>query len=116
MSGQAKKEWQRISPLLIKNGLLTDADIMSLSAYCQAYRRWLEAEKAVRIHGLTFETDKGNVIQRPEVGIANTAMRDMLKYAKEFGLTPASRVNLNAEVIEEQEDPFMNFIKGGKNG
>lgn len=114
LSTYAKKEWKRIAPMLIKNNLLTDADITTLAAYCQAYHRWIEAEKAIRIYGMVCKTDKGNIIQRPEVGIANKAMSEMVKYGKEFGLTPSSRSQLHIEKPEEAEDPFMTFLKGGK--
>lgn len=114
LSSYGKREWKRISPMLVKNNLLTDADITTLAAYCQAYNRWIEAEKAIRTYGMTCVTDKGNIIQRPEVGIANKAMSEMVKYAKEFGLTPSSRANLHIDKQEEQEDPFMTFMKGGK--
>lgn len=108
----AKKEWKRIAPLLKKVKLLTEADITALAAYCQAYHRWLEAEKLLRIHGYTEETDKGNTIQRPEVTIANKAMELMLKFGKEFGLTPSSRSSLHVEQEEKTDDPFMKFVKG----
>lgn len=114
LSRYAKKEWKRIVPLLKENGLLTNADINALAAYCQSYHRWIEAEKAIRTYGLIAETDKGNIIQRPEVGIANKAMEQMIRYAKEFGLTPSSRTSLHANAPEEQEDPFMEFLKGAK--
>lgn len=116
LSTYAKKEWKRISPMLIKNNLLTDADIATLAAYCQSYNRWIKAEKAIRTYGMVFTSDKGNIIQRPEVGIANKAMSEMVKYAKEFGLTPSSRSQLHIEKTEEVEDPFMTFVKGGKSG
>ncbi|AHM56400.1 phage terminase, small subunit, P27 family [Peptoclostridium acidaminophilum DSM 3953] len=116
LSRYAKKEWKRIAPLLHKNGLLTEADIAALGAYCQAYNRWVEAEKLIRTYGYTDETDKGNIIQRPEVGIANKAMEQMVKYGKEFGLTPSARSNLHIEKPEETEDPFMKFISGGRSG
>ncbi|BDR82546.1 phage terminase small subunit P27 family [Clostridium tetani] len=109
-----KKEWKRVAPLIHKNGLLTEADISSLAAYCQAYHRWVEGEKLIRTYGYTTTTDKGNVIQRPEVGAANKAMDLMLKFGKEFGLTPSSRSSLHVENPEETEDPFMTFMKGGK--
>ena len=116
LSTYAKKEWKRIAPLLHRNRLLTEADISILAGYCQAYNRWIEAEKLIRTYGYTSETDKGNIIQRPEVGIANKALDEMLKYAKEFGLTPSSRANLHVENAEDVDDPFMQFIRGGKNG
>lgn len=109
-----KKEWKRIAPLILKNKLLTNADINTLAAYCQSYNRWVEAEKEVRIRGFTTETDKGNIIQRPEVGIANKAMENMVKFAKEFGLTPSSRVDLHAGNTEDVTDPFMELLGSGK--
>ena len=114
LSRYAKKEWKRIAPIVHKNGLLTDADINMLAGYCQAYHRWVECEKHIRAHGYTVVTDKGNIIQRPEVGIANKAMKEMRDFGKEFGLTPSSRANLHIEKQEEQEDPFMTFVRGGK--
>ena len=114
LSRYAKKEWKRIVPLLKANGLLTDVDVNTLAAYCQSYHRWIEAERAIRTYGLTTETDKGNIIQRPEVGIANKAMEAMVRYAKEFGLTPSSRTSLHANAPDKQDDPFMEFLKGAK--
>lgn len=116
LSKYAKKEWKRLAPLLYKNKLLTEADISALAAYCQSYHRWVEAEKLIRTYGYSSETDKGNIIQRPEVSIANKAMEMMLKYGKEFGLTPSSRSNLHIENPEEEKDPFMDFMRGGKSG
>lgn len=116
LSTYAKKEWKRLAPLLLKNGLLTEADTATFGAYCQSYHRWVEAEKLIRAHGFTTITDKGNVIQRPEVGIANKAMEQMTKFAKEFGLTPSGRTQLHIEKSEETEDPFVEFMKGGRNG
>ena len=116
LSRYAKKEWKRIIPLLKKNGIISDVDVNTLAAYCQSYHRWIEAEKAVRTYGLTTVTDKGNIIQRPEVGIANKAMEAMVKYAKEFGLTPSSRTNLHIKTPDEVDDPLVEFMKGTKNG
>lgn len=114
LSKYAKKEWKRIAPLLLKNNLLTEADISMLAAYCQAYHKWIENEKLIRTYGYTTVTDKGNIVQRPEVSIANKSMDEMIKVGKEFGLTPSSRTNLHIEKTEEVKDPFMEFMKGGK--
>lgn len=114
LSTYAKKEWKRIAPLLLKNKLLTDADVSALGAYCQSYHRWIQAEKDVRAKGFTTVTSNGNVIQRPEVGIANKAMDQMIKYAKEFGLTPSSRRDLHIDNPEEEKNPFMELLVGGK--
>lgn len=108
----AKKEWERIAPLLHKSKLLTEADIATLAAYCSAYSMWVKAEKEIRVKGeLTYETDKGNQMQIPEIGIANQSKKQMLIFAKEFGLTPSARAGLHIDNPEEQESSIMQFIK-----
>lgn len=120
LSTYAKKEWKRIVPVLMKVNLLTEADYSALAAYCQCYDRWVSAEKAIRAHAkanngkYTFETESGYVQQIPEIGISNQAMKEMRNFAKEFGLTPSSRTNLHIEAPLEEEDPFVQFMKGAK--
>ena len=108
---QAKKEWKRIYPQLLKNGLITDADYIALSAYCQSVDTWIAAEKVKRVEGLTTTTSKGLEIQHPAVGIANTALANILKFGREFGLTPASRTGVSANKVEEEDSPFMTLMK-----
>ena len=69
----ARAEWERLAPGLHVMGLLTEFDLMPLSAYCQAYARWLQAEKALLAMGaadmltgaLMIKTAKGSPIQNP---------------------------------------------------
>jgi len=110
----AREEWARIAPELFAAGLLTTPDAATLGVYCMCYSRWREAEEAIQRQvkvddkikhgGLIQVTKSGNVIQNPLVGIANTARRDMLRAAAEFGLTPAARANL-AGSKRGDEDP-----------
>jgi P27 family predicted phage terminase small subunit len=76
----------------------------SLAAYCQAYSRWVAAEKAIAEHGLTFVTEKGMVRQRPEVAIAKESMRLIREFATEFGLSPSSRSRLHIKPPEESDE------------
>lgn len=105
-----KKEWKRIVPVLMKVRLITKADYAALAAYCQSYGRWVVAEKIIKGEGLTFVSDKGNVIQRPEVGIANTAMKNIVSFAREFGMTPSSRSNIKVDDTVKSENPFIKFV------
>lgn len=91
---EAKAEWRRIANALHDAGLLKGIDRAALAAYCNAWARWKQAELLVQEGGLLSETSNGNVIQAPAVGVANVAMRDMLKILKEFGMTPSSRSRL----------------------
>ena len=94
--------------LLLGLGLLTDVDRAALAAYCQAWARWIEAEEAIREHGMVVETDKGNLIQSPYVGIANQAMKQMRAFLVEFGMTPSSRSRVSVPDNPEG-DPYEQF-------
>jgi P27 family predicted phage terminase small subunit len=87
----AKREWSRVVPVLEKLGLLTELDRGVLAAYCQAWARFKQAEDVLNKQGFVTVTDKGNVVQRPEVSISRNAVQTMIKCAAEFGMTPSSR-------------------------
>lgn len=109
-----KKEWKRIFPLLEKNGLITDADYTMLAAYCQSVNNWIYAEKSKKADGDFYITDKGNEVQRPCVGIANAALANILKFGREFGLSPASRADLNVDAAEKSENPLLTLMSRRK--
>lgn len=115
LDGTARGEWKRIVPELVKLGLLTVIDRTALAAYCVNYSRWLAAEKILKEQGLTFTTAKGYVGQRPEVGIANTAMHQMRAFLSEFGMTPASRTRIKVKPKEKPADEARGFLFG-RNG
>ena len=110
LGSYGKKEWKRILPLLEKNRLMTDADYIMLAGYCQSGDTWINAEKMKRTYGFTDTTDKGNIVQRPEVGIANTALQNILKFGREFGLSPSSRAALSVEAAENSSNPVLSLI------
>jgi P27 family predicted phage terminase small subunit len=115
----ALDEWHHICGALYRCGILTEIDGHGLSMYCQAYGRWRRAEEAIQkasfdepsTGGLIIKTTNGNIIQNPMVGIANTAMRDAMKYAAEYGLTPSSRARLGSFAGSgEKTDPAERFF------
>jgi P27 family predicted phage terminase small subunit len=115
----ALEEWQHICGALFRCGVLTEIDGRGLAMYCQAYGRWRKAEEAIQqmakanpaSGGLIIKTSNGNIIQNPMVGTANTAMRDAMKYAAEYGLTPSSRVRLGIEADRANDnDPSAQYF------
>jgi P27 family predicted phage terminase small subunit len=100
----ARAEWVRVASALHPVGLLSEADTAVLGAYCHSYARWRQAEDALRKMGATdsltgalmIKTSKGTPIQNPLVGTANKAMQAMVRYAAEFGMTPAARSRIEA--------------------
>lgn len=115
---EAKVEWGRVSSELYRLGLLTGIDRAVLAAYCQAYGRWAQAEKALNkmaegddlTGGLLVKTTNGNAIQNPLVGIANKAAADMVRYAAEFGMTPSARTRVKASEDARDEDPAAAYF------
>jgi P27 family predicted phage terminase small subunit len=113
LRGEARREWRRVVPMLEAMGVLAAIDRAALAAYCQSYGRWLDAERELRRAGLTFETDKGNHVQSPLVGIARRAMADVVRYSAEFGMTPSARSRVQADpnrIPQAQERPTRKYF------
>ena len=116
----AKVEWGRIATQLHAAGLLTAVDRGALAACCQAYARWMQAERILAdlqkrdpiFQGLMIRTAKGHLVQNPLVGTANKSMGDYVRFCTEFGLTPSSRTRASpATDPRDDEDPAGQFFK-----
>jgi P27 family predicted phage terminase small subunit len=87
----ARDEWDRIMPELLRLGIITKIDGSALAAYCINYSRWKKAEEALAKKTKLTKTTKQGTWAVAEVKIAREAMQQMKLFAAEFGLTPASR-------------------------
>jgi P27 family predicted phage terminase small subunit len=98
LSNDAKIEWAAQCPALFAAGIMTELDRIPFAAYCQMFGVWAQAERAIKLMGgaLTIQAGNGTTIPNPLLNIANAAMKDMVRYAAEFGITPASRTKVNA--------------------
>jgi P27 family predicted phage terminase small subunit len=111
LSADAKIEWDRISLELFELGLLSDLDRAALSAYCQAWSRWVKAEIELENKTLVISTSNGNLIQNPLIGISNSALEVMRKFLVEFGLTPSSRSSIQGPASKEKTNRFSDLSK-----
>jgi P27 family predicted phage terminase small subunit len=111
--GYACDEWYRLAPELHRLGLLTLLDVTALAAYCWAYMHWPTAEEALArmaerdqtTSGLLVKRADGNAGQNPLLSISRKAAADMVRYASEFGLSPAARARISAGVGYEPAGP-----------
>ncbi len=102
LRGYAVDEWWRIAPMLFRMRLLTVVDVAPLAAYCAAFARWRTAaellgkmvENDPLTSGLMIKTRSGDAAQNPLVSIERKAISDMMRYAGEFGFTPAARARI----------------------
>jgi len=109
----AKAEWARVAPELERLGLLTQLDRAAFACYCQSYADYVSLQKFLSVNGLFYVTPAGKLRERPEAGMADTAMRTMLAFAREFGMTPASRARLNLPPqLSDEDDEFDRWLDG----
>jgi P27 family predicted phage terminase small subunit len=106
LSASAKKEWKRMSKVLHSTGLLTQLDYSQFAIYCQAWGRWVDAEKKITENSMVVKTANGNPINNPYMNIANTAMRDCHKFLSEFGMTPSSRTKIKIDNQTKKQNKF----------
>lgn len=94
LSPEAVEEWERLGIELAKLGLISQIDRAAFAVYCQAYGRWVHAERAIQAAG-----DKGLITTTPngfqQMGawlvISKQAVEQMKVFLIEFGMTPSSR-------------------------
>ena len=113
LEDEAKAEWERMGKILEDMGVLTEVDTMAFAGYCQAYARWKEAEEFLSQHGSIIRTPNGYLQQVPQVSIAQTNLKIMLKFCEQFGLTPSARSRITAnKSIEETTDEMEKLLRG----
>ena len=96
----ARAEWDRLAQELSSLRLLTNLDRAALASYCGAYALWVEAMEAIQKYGAMVKSPSGYPIQSPYVAIANRQSELMMRFATEFGFTPASRSRIRTEPVE----------------
>ena len=63
--------------------------------------------------GLIIISRTGEAVTNPLVGVSRRAANDMVRYANEFGLTPAARTRLAAGPNgEQQQSKFAGLLAG----
>lgn len=110
---EAKREWRRLSKKMELMGVLTEVDMAAFAGYCQAYARWKEAEEFITQHGTIVRTPSGYWQQVPQVSIAQTYLKVMNRFAEQFGLTPASRSRIVADIANRDNEDEMEALLGG---
>ena len=94
LSDEAKREWKRLAPRLHAVGLLTEVDGLALAMLCEAFAQYMAAKTVVDSEGLLLVSEKGNSYQHPAAGLMTQARGELLKWAREFGMTPSARTRI----------------------
>ena len=97
----AAREWRRVIKRLAKiegAGSIRAMDGTMLSAYCEAFADWREAQRILDQDGVIDVTHNGSRIQHPAVGIANNAWRRLVVAGQMFGLSPSARAKAGGQL------------------
>lgn len=109
MGELATTMWETVVPELVRNKVLTIADLHNVESFCMAYQRWREAEEDINANGLVIHTEK-SVIKNPSVTIVNEAKKQMLQYGSVLGLDPSSRTRLTGAAKDSKpSNPFADL-------
>ena len=115
LEGVARATWQRTAKVLIGMGVLTEADLHALEAYCVVYARWQAAEKELADAGsLVVWGGIGGLtrVASPYVKITEDCLKQLRAWMNEFGITPSSRSRVRVEKkapVADPEDWFGNL-------
>jgi P27 family predicted phage terminase small subunit len=105
LTAEARVEWERLAPMLVRLKLLTKLDRAALAAYCQAWARHVEAEEQVAKASALAFTHNGYPIVNPWITISKQAVDQMARFITEFGMTPAARTRISAPDPEIDDLP-----------
>ena len=107
----ARKEWDRVMPILSKSRVMLASDLATLALYCVAYGRVVQCHNKMRNLPPIMDGSAGKIN-----GYESLLIRwsdQMMKYATQFGLTPSSRAKLGIDPPEEMDPVEKYFGKGG---
>lgn len=116
LSEEARAEWKRLAPRLHAVGLLTDVDGTALALLCEALAQYLAAKRIVDREGMLLTSDKGNAYQHPAAGLMTSARSELLKWMREFGMTPSARTRISVEAAAAEPslaDLLFEQVDGG---
>jgi P27 family predicted phage terminase small subunit len=104
----ARKQWEKLVPVLLGMRVLTEADEIALGNLCQAYSTLIEAQRQMAKTGILYKTKSGHVQQSPLLGIVNAQVHIVNGLLREFGLTPSarSRVTVEPELASRSTNRF----------
>jgi P27 family predicted phage terminase small subunit len=118
LTGDALAEWYRIAKGLHLFGLLTPCDVAPLAAYCGAFARWKAAEETIARMALSDPGTRALLVKgsekqarpNPLVRMSAAAASDMVRYASEFGFTPAARSRIAAGIGPTTTSKFGDLL------
>jgi P27 family predicted phage terminase small subunit len=112
LSPAAAEEWQRVAKDLDRQGRLATMDESMLGSYCMEITTYRRLCSFLAEHGHVYVLPNGISALRPESKLADTALKNSIRLAAEFGLTPNARTRANTEAPGEETPDWRDAIDG----
>lgn len=110
MTPGARKAWKRLAPILERLELLTESDIETFTALCQAWGRYENAVKRLKkIEHVADPMEEIDIIRKAEVSVERAEHAFRL-YGQEFGLSPASRARLQVSPGKKDDESILDRL------
>ncbi len=115
LEDSGKVAWGRLSLILDRMGVLTEADTAALERMCDCYTDILECRDLIHRDGRTYSvtTPGGDALIKgnPAVGQLRAADALFKSYLVEFGLTPSARSKVHSLAEDDHKaDPLAEFF------
>jgi P27 family predicted phage terminase small subunit len=94
--------FDRVARDLDSMGLASTVDADNLATYCQALYEHSRASVLISKQGIISIGDHGQPVRNPACVITQQTSATILRFAREFGLTPSSRTAMGS--TKEPED------------
>lgn len=104
---EAKREWNRVLAAYEGLQLITWADRAALSAYCQSWARYVEAEQ--RLTAMQAEDGHDEMDLRRQAMVCDKRLVEMLALGGKFGLNPSDRSRISMSEAKPV-DEFSAFL------
>jgi P27 family predicted phage terminase small subunit len=92
LKGEARAEWQRVVPVLLRAGVLSTVDRAVLIRYCTVWADWVELDGLLQASGKLVQGQRGNLVRSPLWIMRQGAADTVLELARQLLLTPNARL------------------------
>lgn len=106
----AKEEYNRLVGLLSQQNVLQDTDLMLLTIYCNELSVYWESIRKMGDESTTIGGSPGKTAIKAEYTVSTMALRNIIKIAEKFGLTPADRPRIYISEKPEDGDPMEDLV------
>lgn len=103
LSPRAVDVWNRLAPSLHRTSLLTEWDIEFFAVGCEAYSKWRRATELVNSTDVLIRGYRGSLVRNPASQVARENADIVLRWAREFGLTPSARSGIDLGEADDDD-------------